>query len=92
MRIKKRLLLRAFCECAEGASRKMQFHTTNTFGLEVDFECSTSSDIGVTTGISRTGSTSGELAGSAHNDTLEILLGVVYHRLVFLARHHCLWV
>lgn len=83
-------LIRDFCECSQSTSRKMQFHTTDTFGLEVDFEFATSGDIGMTTGITRCCSASCELAHSTHNGTLEILLRAMYHTFASLARHHVL--
>lgn len=83
-------LIRNLGECAKGTSRKMQFHTTDTFGLEVDFEFATSGDIGMTTRITRCCSASCELAHSTHNGTLDILLKAMYHTFASLARHYLL--
>ena len=84
---KNSFLIGNFGECSQSTSRKMQFHTTDTFGLEVDFEFATSGDIGMATGIACCCSASCELAHSTHNGTLDILLKAMYHIRSLLARH-----
>ena len=58
---------------ADSSRRQTELHTADALGLKIDLKFSAGRDVGMAAGIARCGSSSGQLAHSAHKIAVEQL-------------------